>query len=173
MSHPAPDFVFDQWLQAIYASIDAATVSDLDAEAELARIARELTTRAHHGAAPVAGFELNHADVAPLVRPYAPPVRRTRPAANIAVEALVTATARGNLAAQTAEAEWRRIVQLCQQVLSLAEIAAYRGLPIGVARVVVGEMAEAGLLAIREPGRLDDDRSRYLAERVLSGLRKL
>lgn len=158
MGHPAPDFAFDQWLQAIHASIDAATVSDLDAEAALARIARDLTTRSAHREAPVT---------------YAAPSRRTRPAATIAVEALVTATARGNRVAPTARAEWSRIVRLCQQVLSLAEISAYCGVPIGVARGLVQEMAEAGLIDVQEPGRLDDDRTGYLAERLLAGLRKL
>jgi hypothetical protein len=34
-------------------------------------------------------------------------------------------------------------------------------------------MAEAGMLDVHEPGRLDDQLGTYLLERVLSGLRKL
>ena len=109
----------------------------------------------------------------PLVRPYAMTGGRTRSRVDIAMEALVTATARGDRESGSARHEWQKIVELCQQVQSLAEIAAYLGTPLGVARVIVGDMAEAGMLDVHEPGRLDDQLGTYLLERVLSGLRKL
>jgi hypothetical protein len=109
----------------------------------------------------------------PLVRPYAMTGGRTRPRIDIAMESLITATPRGDREAAGSGRDWQRIVELCQQVQSLAEIAAHLGTPLGVARVIVGDMAEAGMLDVHEPGRLDDQLGTYLLERVLSGLRKL
>jgi hypothetical protein len=109
----------------------------------------------------------------PLVRPYAMTGGRTRSRVDIAMESLITTTARGQQEAATGGHDWQRIVEMCEQVQSLAEIAAYLGTPLGVARVIVGDMAEAGLLDVHEPGRLDDQLGTYLLERVLSGLRKL
>jgi hypothetical protein len=109
----------------------------------------------------------------PLVRPYAMTGGRTRPRVDIAMESLVTTTTRGEQEAAKGGHDWQRIVDLCNQVQSLAEIAAYMSVPLGVARVIVGDMAEAGLLDVHEPGRLDDQLGTYLLERVLSGLRKL
>jgi hypothetical protein len=109
----------------------------------------------------------------PLVRPYAMTGGRTRSRVDIAMESLITTTPRGEAEAATGGHDWIRIGELCQQVQSLAEIAAYLGTPLGVARVIVGDMTEAGLLDVHEPGRLDDQLGTYLLERVLSGLRKL
>lgn len=108
-----------------------------------------------------------------LVRPYAMTGGRTRSRVDIAIEALVCSTNRANWQGSTLTHDWRRIIELCQQVQSLAEVAAYLGVPLGVARVIVGDMTEAGLVDIHEPGQLDDQIGTYLLERVLSGLRKL
>ena len=109
----------------------------------------------------------------PLVRPYAMTGGRTRPRVDIAMESLITTTTRGEHDAAARGHDWLRIAELCHQVQSLAEIAAHLGVPLGVARVIVGDMTEAGLLDVHAPGRLDDQLGTYLLERVLSGLRKL
>ncbi len=109
----------------------------------------------------------------PLVRPYAMTGGRTRSRVDIAMESLITTTTRGEREGTTGGHDWQRIADLCRQVQSLAEIAAYLGTPLGVARVIIGDMAEAGLLDVHEPGRLDNQLGTYLLERVLSGLRKL
>ena len=58
---------------------------------------------------------------------------------------------------------------------SLAEIAARMQLPLGVARVIVADMAADGLVAVYEPTSLDENDAvgTELLERVLSGLRRL
>lgn len=109
----------------------------------------------------------------PLVRPYAMTGGRTRSRIDIAMESLITTTPRGENEAAARGHDWMRIAELCNQVQSLAEIAAHLGVPLGVARVIVGDMTEAGLLDVHAPGRLDDQLGTYLLERVLSGLRKL
>jgi hypothetical protein len=115
-----------------------------------------------------------------LVRPYAVTRGRTRPKLEIAIEALVETTVRGRAAntrpgsAQAQEQQY--ISTLCDgRLQSLAEIAARMQLPLGVARVIVADMAADGLVAVYEPTSLDENESvgTELLERVLSGLRRL
>ena len=67
------------------------------------------------------------------------------------------------------------IVQLCQDRPSIAEISCYAALPIGVTRVLVGDLVESGHLRVH--ATLTDDSSvserRRLIERTLDGLRAL
>jgi len=115
-----------------------------------------------------------------LVRPYAVPRGRTRPRLEIAIEALVETTVRGRAAnsrpGNAHGQEQQYISTLCDgRLQSLAEIAARMQLPLGVARVIVADMAHEGLVAVYEPTSLEDDDAvgTELLERVLSGLRRL
>ena len=114
-----------------------------------------------------------------LVRPYAVTRGRTRPKLEIAIEALVETTVRGRAATRRpggAAQEQQYISTLCDgRLQSLAEIAARMQLPLGVARVIVADMAADGLVAVYEPTSLDENESvgLELLERVLSGLRRL
>jgi Protein of unknown function (DUF742) len=115
-----------------------------------------------------------------LVRPYAVTRGRTRPRLEIALEALVETTARGR-SAGAAKGSYNRehqfITGLCDgRLQSLAEIAARMQLPLGVARVLIADMATEGLVAVYEPTSLEDTNDAVgteLLERVLSGLRRL
>jgi hypothetical protein len=114
-------------------------------------------------------------DQQPLVRPYAMTGGRTRPRYQLAIEALVSTTAepaqlRGQLP------EHQRICILCREIKSVAEISALLFIPLGVARILVADLAEAGLVAIHQPGGDEAAGGQpdvTLLERVLSGLRKL
>jgi hypothetical protein len=115
-----------------------------------------------------------------LVRPYAVTGGRTRPRMDIAIEALVETTQRGrtsNVRDGIAHGrEQQHIASLCDgRLQSLAEISARMRLPLGVARVLVADMAADGLVAVYEPTSIDgnDAVGTELLERVLSGLRKL
>ncbi|HEX5595303.1 MAG TPA: DUF742 domain-containing protein [Micromonosporaceae bacterium] len=115
-----------------------------------------------------------------LVRPYAVTRGRTRPRLEIALEALVETTARGRSVAAGTGGQGREhqyIAALCDgRLQSLAEVAARMQLPLGVARVLVADMAAEGLVAIYEPTSLEDANDAVgteLLERVLSGLRRL
>jgi hypothetical protein len=114
-----------------------------------------------------------------LVRPYAVTRGRTRPQLEIALEALVETTARGRSGQFLGGREQQTIVDLCGggRLQSLAEIAARMEVPLGVARVLVADMAADGLLAVHEPTGfaedVDDSVGTELLERVLSGLRRL
>jgi hypothetical protein len=110
-----------------------------------------------------------------LVRPYAMTGGRTRPRYQLAIEALVSTAAdpdrlRGQLP------EHQRICLLCREIKSIAEISALLTIPLGVVRILVADLAEAGLVAIHQPGGDESAGGQpdvTLLERVLSGLRKL
>ena len=111
----------------------------------------------------------------PLVRPYAMTGGRTRPRYQLAIEALVSTTAQADRAG-TLLPEHQRIVQLCRDVKSVAEVSALVPIPLGVARILVADLAEAGLVAIHQPAAAATGGGApdvTLLERVLSGLRKL
>jgi hypothetical protein len=114
-----------------------------------------------------------------LVRPYAVTRGRTRPRLEIAIEALVETTMRGRSASVAKGSQGREhqhIASLCDGKLqSLAEIAARMQLPLGVARVLIADMAADGLVAVYEPTSFEtnDTVGTELLERVLSGLRRL
>jgi hypothetical protein len=67
------------------------------------------------------------------------------------------------------------IVQLCRDRPSIAEISSYAALPIGVTRVLVGDLVESGHLRVH--ATLTDTSTvsdrRRLIERTLDGLRAL
>ncbi|WP_171170139.1 DUF742 domain-containing protein [Streptomyces sp. I05A-00742] len=111
----------------------------------------------------------------PLVRPYAMTGGRTRPRYQLAIEALVHTTAQpAQLQGQLPEHQ--RICHLCREIKSVAEISALLSIPLGVARILVADLAEAGLVAIHQPGgdaAAGGQPDVTLLERVLSGLRNL
>ncbi len=111
----------------------------------------------------------------PLVRPYAMTGGRTRPRYQLAIEALVSTTADPSKL-QGQLPEHQRICHLCREIKSVAEISALLSIPLGVARILVADLAEAGLVAIHQPGGDESAGGQpdvTLLERVLSGLRKL
>ncbi|MER0243221.1 DUF742 domain-containing protein [Streptomyces sp. 796.1] len=110
----------------------------------------------------------------PLVRPYAMTGGRTRPRYQLAIEALVSTTA-DPAHLQGLLPEHQRICHLCREVKSVAEVSALLAIPLGVARILVADLAEAGMVAIHQPGGGAEAGTPdvTLLERVLSGLRKL
>ncbi|MFE9253456.1 DUF742 domain-containing protein, partial [Streptomyces sp. NPDC007088] len=87
----------------------------------------------------------------PLVRPYAMTGGRTRPRYQLAIEALVSTTA-DPMQMSGLLPEHQRICHLCREVKSVAEVSALLTMPLGVARILVADLAEAGLVAIHQPG---------------------
>ena len=114
----------------------------------------------------------DHEESSSLVRPYAITGGRTQPRYQLPIEALVstTAYAHGDLTRLTPEC--MAIVDLCGDWRSVAEISALLRIPLGVARIIVADMAEQGLVRIHQPAA-DEGADLNLLERVLSGLRKL
>ncbi|MCT2582696.1 DUF742 domain-containing protein [Actinophytocola gossypii] len=113
-------------------------------------------------------------DSGSLVRPYTKTGGRTRSNYDLAIEALVSTSERGKAPDAAVLPEHRSICGLCLDTRSVAEVAAHLRLPLGVAKVLIGDMAGMGLVLIHQSGMVVGDRpSIEFMERVLSGLRRL
>jgi hypothetical protein len=89
------------------------------------------------------------------------------------IEALVSSTADGRTRIPGREPEHQRICELCVEIKSVAEVAALMRMPLGVVRVLIGDMSDAGLVSVQQPGENDGQPNLALLERVLIGLRNL
>lgn len=88
------------------------------------------------------------------------------------VEALVTATEHGLAQLGALPPEYRTIVEACSSPQSLVELGNLLDVPVGVARVLVSDLANAEFLAVHLPLVGADGRPRReLLERLLDGLR--
>lgn len=113
-------------------------------------------------------------DNAPIVRPYARTGGRTRSSLELPLEALISTTSLGTEGDGYGQPEHGDIAQLCQDVRSVAEVAALMTVPLGVARVLIGDMAEMGLVTVHGTGPQETGEPELaFLERVLSGLRRL
>jgi len=111
---------------------------------------------------------------AALVRPYFRTGGRTRPTRMLLVETLVSTTERGRAVTAFRSRDEREICLLCRTSHSVAEVAARRNIPLGVARVLLADLAELGLVAIHTVELTAGNRpSLDLMRRILEGLRSL
>jgi Protein of unknown function (DUF742) len=131
---------------------------------------------ARRPASALAGFDewSEPAASASVVRPYTWTRGRTSPVFDLAVETLVSTSEHGyDMAVLTSE-EHRVVAGLCRAPRSVAEVAALLSLPLGVARVLLADMADMGLVMVhRSANSSGDTPDVALMERVLSGLRRL
>jgi hypothetical protein len=105
-----------------------------------------------------------------LVRPYYMTGGRGRPTQDdLEIEALVSTTAMGERSPKLT-VEQRAIIALCRDLLSVAEVSARLDLPLGVTRVLIGDMATAGLVILHRPTGVGDRPDLALLQRVLYGL---
>nr|WP_052478229.1 DUF742 domain-containing protein [Kibdelosporangium sp. MJ126-NF4] len=110
-----------------------------------------------------------------IVRPYAWTGGRTETACDLPIEALIS-TNRATLAriGTRMTHDHRSVADLCLAARSVAEVAALLSLPLGVARVVLGDMASAGMVTVhRAQNTAGDQPDLTMMERVLAGLRNL
>ena len=87
-----------------------------------------------------------------VVPVYAVTGGRTRAAGQeLPLEAVVTATGLSLTSGGSLQRESRSIVEMCARPKSLAEVGAALRVPIGVARVLVGDLANGGYLEVHLP----------------------
>jgi Protein of unknown function (DUF742) len=108
-------------------------------------------------------------------RPYTLTGGRTRARIELPIEVTVETLESGS------EPDWEpgdvrtAIIRLCRDRPSVAEVSSYAELPIGVTRVLVGDLVESGHLRVH--ATLTDHSTvserRRLIERTLDGLRAL
>jgi hypothetical protein len=100
------------------------------------------------------------------VRPYAMTGGRTRPTHDdLEIETLVCTTSTGDQTPKLT-VEQRAIAALCRDILSIA----HPHLPLGVIRVLVGDMADEHLVMVHRPIHAGDRPDLALLERILDGL---
>ncbi|WP_067970348.1 DUF742 domain-containing protein [Mycolicibacter icosiumassiliensis] len=112
---------------------------------------------------------------ASLVRPYTLTAGRTHTDVSLPLEAPVQ-TLRAAQPNQWPVSDPRgRIIELCRAAPSVAEISARLNLPLGVARVLVGDLVTSGYLRVRPTltEASTRDERRELIGRTLRGLRAL
>ena len=92
---------------------------------------------------------------------------------DLPLEAVVTATGLSLAAGAALQMESRAIVEMCARPKSLAEIGAALKVPVGVARVLVGDLANGGYLEVHLPRTTDGDGGpgHVILGRLLDGLR--
>jgi len=111
-----------------------------------------------------------------LVRPYARTGGRTKPGRDLDLEALVTTTVSGRDAwsSPLLNPEHTSVIELCSGTVSVAEIAARMAVPLGVARVIIADMVDLGLVEVMKTAANNgDERDPAFLRRVLSGLQRL
>lgn len=111
--------------------------------------------------------------VASSVRPYVHTGGRTRAGFYLGVETLVSARPQATSPAGTANATHRAIIDLCSRPKSVAEVAALIPVPLGVARVLIGDLAQSGALFVHRPPTANGLPDTALMARVLRGLQRL
>ena len=109
------------------------------------------------------------------MRPYAVTRGRTEPIRDIPIEAVLLASPAAVQESRFAGHDKYRIAVLCEpKAVSLAELAAFTRMPLGVTRVLVADMVADGLLTLHSAAPRTGFAERMdLLGRVLGGLRKL
>ncbi|MDX3097705.1 DUF742 domain-containing protein [Streptomyces sp. ME19-03-3] len=119
-------------------------------------------------------------DAGPVVRPYAMTRGRTSHAAEARLDLIALVIAESLDGEDDADVdrtlspEHLHIVELCrEQPMSVAELAADLDLPVGVVRVLIGDVLEAGLVHVSRPVPPAELPDAGLLRDVIDGLRAL
>ncbi len=113
------------------------------------------------------------ADAGPVVRPYALTQGRTRHAGE-SFDLVATVTATRTIADPGSLApEHIRVLRLARTPTTVADIASDVDLPLGVVRIILADLRELGLVAIRTPTVVAERIDQHTLREVLHGLRGL
>jgi len=112
------------------------------------------------------------APAARVVRPYTLTGGRTAPKVELPFEATLRREAGGS--EEPTDGNLVRILEVCDK-RSVAEVSAHVHMPIGVVRVLLGDLIEQGYVRVQATLTADSsqDERRELIERTLRGLRTL
>jgi hypothetical protein len=113
-------------------------------------------------------------EAGPVVRPYALTRGRTRPSGEtLDLIAIITAVRGVQVDPSSLDPEHLTVLRLCRLPASVADLAADLDLPLGVVRILLGDLQERSLVAIHHPippARLPDVQ---ILKEVVDGLRRL
>jgi hypothetical protein len=131
------------------------------------------TPRRQPSVAPDASAEGAEDAQASSIRSYTWTGGRTKSNYQLEMETLVS-TSESYRPGAMVRMEHQSIAEMCHHPRSVAEVGALLGVPIGVARVLLADMAELGLITVHQTVSESGSAPHLmLMERVLSGLRRL
>jgi hypothetical protein len=110
-------------------------------------------------------------DAGPVVRPYAVTQGRVPAPNGVDVVAFVVATGAAAPSSARFQPEHHALVDAAGEPLPLAELASRVNLPLGVVRVLLGDLRSAGLIALYEPSGSGRLRNVDVLKAVVHGLR--
>ena len=116
-------------------------------------------------------------EAGPVVRPYALTGGRTAPAGDALLDLISIVAASGPLPVSSDAAalgpEHRKLLELCQQPVTVADVTADMDLPLGVVRVLLADLIADGLIAVQQRRAPVPQARHDLLQEVLDGLRSL
>ncbi|WP_371749483.1 DUF742 domain-containing protein [Streptomyces sp. NBC_01283] len=136
-------------------------------------------TEDRSGAPRDAGVQWYDNEAGPLVRPYAMTGGRTQPGPSGVRFDLIALVTLAENAPSSGDGtalgpEHRSLIELCRtETQSVAELAAGADLPVGVVRVLLGDLLEMGCVKVNRPvppAQLPDEK---ILREVIDGLRAL
>jgi Protein of unknown function (DUF742) len=113
----------------------------------------------------------------PVVRPYAVTGGRTEPAHGELLDLVAVVVATGqqvppaDLMRQTPE--HRAILALCHRHVTVADLAADTGLPVGVVRVLLADLTAQGVVTVAQERPASQRTETDVLQEILNGLRAL
>lgn len=113
-------------------------------------------------------------EAGPVVRPYAVTGGRTDPAGDTVLD-LITVISAADAAPRPAGLgpEHRALLRLCRAPATVADVAADIALPLGVVRVLLGDLIQKGVITVLPPPTERPKARADLLKEVLDGLRSL
>ena len=112
-------------------------------------------------------------EAGPLVRLFAMTSGRTR---STGADLDLMAAVQANVPAQTPRAlspEQRLLMRICARPQTVADVASESDLPVGVVRVLISDLREAGLVSTSRPYRPSQLPDLRVLQEVIDGLRAL
>jgi predicted Rossmann fold nucleotide-binding protein DprA/Smf involved in DNA uptake len=129
------------------------------------------------------GNKWRRRDSGPVVRPYAVTGGRTAPADGEMLDLLAVVVATGLLAgagpgrggdeSSKLTPEHRRILKLCENPATVADIAAETALPVGVVRVLLADLTAQGAVTVVRERPAGQRTGNDVLQEILNGLRAL
>ncbi|MEU3272337.1 DUF742 domain-containing protein [Saccharomonospora sp. NPDC006951] len=108
------------------------------------------------------------------VRPYVLTRGRTQGSHHLAIETLISTDPHAPWTNERFGGEYQAVRRLCMQPRSVAEVAALLSVPLGVARVLISDLAEGGFVQVHRSSMTESGRpDPVLLQRVLAGLYQL
>ncbi|SDL11552.1 DUF742 domain-containing protein [Nonomuraea jiangxiensis] len=111
-------------------------------------------------------------EAGPVVRPYALIRGRTHPSGD-AFDLVATVRAIGDPPSGELGPEERHILRAARGPISVADLAVELDLPVGVVRVLLGDLRDQALISVTSPPAVGARSNERILKEVINGLRAL